>query len=75
MELIDRVLLARNLTLASKQVISNKGSAGVDGMSVKELKAWLDTNRTMLEEMVREGRYYPQPIRGKELSAAISRIP
>ena len=67
MELIERVLLARNLTLACKQVISNKGSAGVDGMSVKELKAWLDKNRTMLLEMVRKGRYYPQAIRGKEI--------
>jgi RNA-directed DNA polymerase len=67
MELIGRILLARNITLASKQVISNKGSAGVDGMSVKELKTWLDKNRTMLLEMIREGRYYPQPIRGKEI--------
>ena len=38
MELIDRILSAGNLTEASREVIRNKEAAGVDHMSVKELK-------------------------------------
>lgn len=42
-------------------------------MSVKQLKAYLDLNREELCQTIREGKYIPQPIRGKELSAAVSR--
>jgi group II intron reverse transcriptase/maturase len=37
-------------------------------MSVKELKSWLDKNRDELTAMIRQGEYYPKPIRGKEIS-------
>ena len=36
--MIARVLAARNLTVARKRVESNRGSAGIDGMQVGELK-------------------------------------
>jgi len=45
----------------------NKGAAGIDGLSVNELKTYLDTNRTPLTEQIRAGNYIPQPIRGKEI--------
>jgi len=67
MELIDRILSAQNLTQACKEVMRNKGAAGIDGMSVNELKTYLDTNRTPLTEQIRAGNYIPQPIRGKEI--------
>lgn len=67
MECIEKVLLARNLTHACRQVVRNKGSAGVDSMSVKELKSWLNNNREHLSELLRTGMYFPQPIRGKEI--------
>jgi retron-type reverse transcriptase len=67
MQTIDAILSARNLTEASREVIRNKGAAGVDAMSVKELKPYLDKNRDELTELIRQGEYYPQPIRGKEL--------
>jgi len=67
MKFIDKVLHAGNLTKACKQVVRNKGSAGVDHMSVKELKDWLDTNRTELLEMIRNCEYLPSAIRGKEV--------
>jgi len=47
--------------------VKNKGAGGVDGMSVKELKSYLDKNREELCNTIREGRYIPQPIRGKEI--------
>lgn len=52
---------------AYRQVVSNKGSAGVDGMSVKELYAYLNKNRTQIESEIRAGKYLPQPILGVEI--------
>lgn len=67
MQTIDAILSAGNLTQACRQVIRNKGAGGVDSMSVKELKPYLDKNRDELTELIRQGKYYPQPIRGKEI--------
>ena len=36
--MIEQVINRRNMHLAYKQVLANKGSAGVDGMQVSELK-------------------------------------
>ncbi len=52
---------------AYRQVVSNKGSAGVDGMSVKELYAYLVKNREQIEHDIRQGKYLPQPILGVEI--------
>ena len=68
MQTIDAVLNAGNLTHACYEVIRNKGAAGVDKMSVKELKAYLDKNRQGLTEQIHHGDYIPYPIRGKEIS-------
>lgn len=67
MQTIDKVLSARNLTEACSEVVKNKGAGGIDGMSVKELKSYLDENREGLCSIIRKGRYIPQPIRGKEI--------
>lgn len=52
---------------AYRQVLSNKGSAGVDGIPVKELYAYLVKNREQIESDIRGGKYLPQPIRGVEI--------
>ena len=49
---------------ALRHVVSNKGSAGMDGMPVKDLYAYLTENRERLESEIRLGKYLPQPIRG-----------
>ncbi len=74
MQTIEKILSARNLTEACKEVVSNQGAAGVDAMSVKELKAYLDINRTQLAEQIRLGNYLPQPIRGKEIPKSNGKI-
>jgi len=65
--MIEQVLNRRNMMRAYRQVLSNKGSAGVDGMSVKDLYANLTKNREQLESDIREGKYLPQAIRGVEI--------
>ena len=52
---------------AYRQVVSNKGAAGVDGMSVKELYGYLGNNREQLESDIRQGNYVPQAILGVEI--------
>ncbi len=65
--MIEQVLNRRNVQRAYRQVVSNKGSAGVDGMSVKELYNYLSENRERIETEVRQGKYLPQPILGVEI--------
>jgi group II intron reverse transcriptase/maturase len=67
MQTIEKVLSARNLTEACHEVVRNKGAAGIDHMSVKDLKLYLDKNREELSAIIRHGNYIPQPIRGKEI--------
>ncbi|MDA3853767.1 MAG: group II intron reverse transcriptase/maturase [Bacteroidales bacterium] len=46
---------------------SQQGSTGVDGVSVDELKAYLDVHRQELEELILDRKYIPQVIRSKEM--------
>jgi RNA-directed DNA polymerase len=62
--MIEQVLNRRNVMQALRHVVSNKGSAGMDGMPVKELYAYLTENRERIETELRSGTYLPQPIRG-----------
>lgn len=66
--MIEQVLNRRNITQAYRKVVSNKGSAGVNGMTVQELYKYLNDNRERIESEIRQGRYLPQAIRGKEIS-------
>ena len=52
---------------AYRQVKSNKGSAGVDGMSVNDLYQHLTRNRERIESELRQGTYLPQAILGVEI--------
>ncbi len=67
MKLIHQILSARNLTDACKEVIRNKGAAGVDKMSVKQLEIYLKYNREKLADNICSGNYHAPPMRGKEI--------
>lgn len=43
--ILDEILNRSNLNAAFKQVYKNKGAAGIDEMTVEELKGYLATNR------------------------------
>ena len=59
---------------AYRQVVSNKGSAGVDGMSVKELYVHLTQNREQIESDIRSGKYLPQAIQGVEIPKSNGKV-
>ena len=61
--MIEKILRPKNLYRAYHQVVSNKGSSGVDGMSVYELKSFRDKNGIKLLTSILNRRYVPQPIK------------
>jgi len=65
--MIEKVINRKNMLRAYYQVLSNKGSAGVDGMPVKALSEHLDKNREKIALEVCTGKYLPQPILGVEI--------
>lgn len=63
MELLDKVLSKGNMNLAYKQVMRNKGAAGVDGITTDELFAYIRENWQIIEEQIRNRKYKPMPVR------------
>lgn len=66
-DLLERILERGNLVRALKQVERNGGSAGVDGMSVKELRPYLKRDWPSLREDILNGTYCPRPVRRSEI--------
>jgi len=65
--LIEAVVAPRNMRLALKRVKANKGSGGVDGMSVNELPVYLAEHWLAIRASLLEGSYFPQPVRRVEI--------
>ena len=70
MELITKVLDYSNIHRAFKQVFSNKGSKGVDGVTTKELHAYMQENWRRIEQEITSGHYCPQSVLGVEIPKA-----
>src|SRR5208283_3499419 len=52
---------------AWKRVRANKGSPGVDGMTVRALPGYLKQHWPAIREQMLSGTYQPQPVRRKEI--------
>lgn len=65
--MIEQVVHPYNLQRALRQVIVNKGSAGVDGRKTTELTDYFRENKSDILQSLKEGRYLPQPILGVEI--------
>jgi RNA-directed DNA polymerase len=57
----------KNLKEALRQVRSNKGSAGVDGMTVDKLGDYLKQHWLVIREQLLNGIYEPKPVRRVEI--------
>jgi len=68
--LMERVMEPLHLMRSYRKVLSNAGSAGVDGMSVKELKWWLRSNYNCLKQQLETGSYKPAAVREVEIPKA-----
>jgi len=65
--LMERICEPKNLNRAYKRVKANRGSPGVDGMTVGELGAWLAAHKEELIASLLDGSYRPQGVRGVEI--------
>ena len=65
--MIEKVVHPYNLQKALEHVIANKGSAGVDGVSIKELRKVFTEKKDLLLRKVQQGNYQAQPILGIEI--------
>ena len=63
MELLEKVLNDNNLFEAYKQVYKNKGTSGVDGVTVDELGYYMYLHKEEIKEQIRNRKYKPSPVR------------
>lgn len=63
MELLDKILNQENLNKAYKKVVSNKGVAGVDGVTVEEVAEYIKEHKEEIISRIKERKYKPQPVK------------
>ena len=63
MELLEEILSRDNMNKAYKKVYQNKGTSGVDGITVEEIADYIKENREIILNQIRKRKYKPQPVR------------
>ena len=66
-QLMEEVCERENCKQALKRVKANKGSPGVDGMTVQELSEYLKQHWPAIREHLQSGTYEPQPVKRVEI--------
>lgn len=61
--LMEAVCDPDNIEAALRAVVRNKGAAGIDGITVKQLPEVLKARWPKIEEQLLQGRYQPLPVR------------
>jgi group II intron reverse transcriptase/maturase len=65
--LMEEVVQRGNAKAALKRVKQNKGSPGVDGMTVQELPEYLAEHWDEIRERLLAGTYQPKPVKRREI--------
>ena len=66
-QLMEQVVAESNMLAALKRVRRNKGSPGIDGMSVEELTEYMVVNWSRIRQGLLAGSYQPQPVKRVEI--------
>ena len=66
-QLMELVVHPTNMGRAYRQVVGNKGSAGVDGMTVNELLDHLRKHGEQIKSALLSDAYFPQAVRSVEI--------
>src|SRR5438445_13653412 len=66
--LMEEVCELENSKQALQRVKANKGSPGVDGMTVEELPEYLKQHGLEIGGQLRNGTYQPRPVKRVEIS-------
>ena len=67
MALLEQVIARENMTRAYAQVVGNKGAAGIDEMTVDELKPYLHAQWERIKAELLNGAYRVQAVRAVEI--------
>jgi RNA-directed DNA polymerase len=65
--LMEEVCERENLEVAWRRVCENKGSPGVDGLTIDETRDYLRQHWPVIREQLLSGTYQPQPVRRVEI--------
>lgn len=63
----DLVLDRNNLNQAFLRVRGNKGAAGLDGMTIEDLRPYLDKHKDEIRASLADGSYKPMPVKRVEI--------
>jgi RNA-directed DNA polymerase len=66
-QLMEEMLDPENLKQALKRVVQNKGAAGIDGMTVDKLPAYLVANWKIIHHDLLQGTYGPRAVKRVEI--------
>ena len=67
MELLEKILDDNNLFRAYKQVYKNKGTSGIDKVTVEELGFYMYQHKEEIKEQIRNLKYRPSSVRRVEI--------
>lgn len=67
MDLMGQILSRENLQAAIKRVEANKGAAGVDGVTTRQLREYVQKHWPEIKLKLQEGTYKPSPVRKVEI--------
>ena len=65
--LLEAALERSNMMRAYQRVVANKGAPGVDGLTVSELKPWLQAHWPKIKQALLAGEYMPRAVRKVEI--------
>ena len=66
-KLLNEILSRENMLIAYRKVISNKGASGVDGVTVEEIKDYVNQNWKNIKKQIETRNYRPQPVKRVEI--------
>jgi RNA-directed DNA polymerase len=64
---LEKVLSRENMWRAYERVVSNQGAPGADGMTVEDLKPFLQARWEAIRKELLDGTYHPSPVRKVEI--------
>lgn len=69
-QLLDNILSWSHMHEAYNQVRANKGSAGIDGVTIDEIDDYLRKHWRSTKELIKPRKYKPQPVLRVEIPKA-----
>lgn len=65
--MLEQILSNQNMNEARKKVRANKGSAGIDGVTIDDLDSYIQENWVTIRAQIRNRKYNPAPVKRVEI--------